>query len=255
MPGDEQQAAERIRHEMDVELLSVKRHQNKLKTGHLIGNRFTIVVVEAVDAGLALAERIATRLNETGLPNFYGEQRFGGDGQNAITGKEILNGKRIRKHWLRKLMLSAFQSQIFNEWLVARIERGWFGEVLEGDVARKEETGGMFTVEDVETDQARFENREIAFTGPIFGKKMRKASGLPGALEEEILAREEVTLEQFSKARVNGTRRRACLFLNDLSFSRQPEGLRFSFSLPKGSYATTVMREFMKTELELPESD
>jgi tRNA pseudouridine13 synthase len=255
MPGDEQQVADRIQAEMDIELLSTKRHLNKLKTGHLIGNRFTIVVVDVEDTALALVERIAEKLNETGLPNFYGEQRFGRDGENATTGKEILKGKRIRKHWLRKLMLSAYQSQMFNEWLVARIERGWFGEILAGDVARKEETGGMFDVEDVDAEQARFKNREISYTGPIFGKKMRKASGLPGELEEAILAGEEVTLEQLRKAKVNGTRRRACLFLDDLTLSPQPEGLSFSFSLPKGSYATTVLREFMKTELELPESD
>ncbi len=255
MPGDEQQVADRIQQEMNVELLSSRRHQNKLRTGHLIGNRFTIVVVDVKDDALAIAERIASQLNESGLPNFYGEQRFGRDGQNATTGREIINGRRVRKHWMRRLMLSAYQSQLFNEWLVARIERGWFGKILEGDVARKEDTGGMFTVEDVEAEQARFENREIAFTGPIFGKKMRKALGMSGDLEEEILAREEVTLEQFSKARVNGTRRRACLFLDDLAFSRHPEGLSFSFSLPKGSYATTLMREFMKTELELPESE
>ncbi|MDA1138330.1 MAG: tRNA pseudouridine(13) synthase TruD [Planctomycetota bacterium] len=255
MPGDEQQVAERIQAEMDVEMFSAKRHLNKLKTGHLIGNRFTILVVNVEDAALGLAERIAAKLNKFGLPNFYGEQRFGRDGENAKTGKEILKGKRLRKHWLRKLMLSAYQSQMFNEWLVARMERGWFGEILAGDVARKEETGGMFDVEDAQTDQARFMDREISYTGPIFGKKMRKASGLPGDLEEAILAGEEVTLEQFRKAKVDGTRRRACLFLADLSLSQQSGGLSFSFSLPKGSYATTVMREFMKTELELPESD
>jgi tRNA pseudouridine13 synthase len=176
------------------------------------------------------------------------------DGDNAARGREALLGRGPRQNWLRRFLLSAYQSHLFNIWLAGRMERGWFESLLEGDVAKKTDTGGIFEVEDVEADRPRFEARQITYTGPIYGAKMRWAGGEPGQWEREVLAGAEVTEDLLKRARLDGSRRPGRLFLSYLDIQPDEQGLVFKFSLPKGSYATTVIREFTKSEPGLTET-
>lgn len=245
--ADENEVAARIEEHMPVDLEWVRRHKNKLKAGHLLGNRFRIVVLNPIEGALDQAEVVVQALRERGLPNFYGPQRFGRQGDNAEQGRQILlTGQGPRKRWLRRLLLRAYQSALFNTWLVSRMERGWFERLLVGDVAKKRDTGGLFEVEDAEAEQPRFDRDDITYTGPIYGYRMWWANGDPGALERQILEDAGVTEEMLQRAHLNGSRRRARLVLEDLEVEVHPEGLLFTFSLPKGSYATTVLREVMK---------
>jgi tRNA pseudouridine13 synthase len=244
---DEAEVARRIEDELPVELGWVRRHRNKIKAGHLLGNRFRIVVLGPEPNALPQAGAVVDALQQRGLPNFYGPQRFGREGDNAERGRQILlTGRGSRKRWLRRLLLRAYQSALFNTWLVARIERGWFQRVLAGDVAKKRDTGGLFEVEQAEMAQIRFEEDEITYTGPIYGSRMWWPTGKPGELEQAVLEQAEVTEEMLDRAHLNGSRRRARLVLEDLAVESHPDGLLFTFSLPKGSYATTVLREVMK---------
>lgn len=246
---EEDSVAQRIEESLPVEVEWVRRHRNKIRAGHLVGNRFRIVVLDPDQPAIDRAEPIAETLKERGLPNFYGPQRFGKYDDNAERGREILlTGKGPRKRWLRRLLLRAYQSALFNTWLVARIDRGWFERVLVGDVAKKLDTGGLFEVEDVEAAGARFEDAEITYTGPIYGSRMWWAAGKPGLLEREILKRAKVTEKMLDREHLSGSRRRARLLLDDLEVNEHPDGLLFSFTLPKGSYATTVLREFVKDD-------
>ena len=245
--ADEAKVARRIEEELPVELAWVRRHRNKIKAGHLLGNRFRILVLGPGTNALPQAEAVVQALRERGLPNFYGPQRFGREGDNAERGREILfTGRGPRKRWLRRLLLRAYQSALFNTWLVWRIERGWFERLLVGDVAKKLDTGGLFEVEDAQAEQPRFERDEITYTGPIYGSRMWWASGEPGDLERAVLEQAGVTEEMLDRAHLNGSRRRARLLLDDLTVEPHPDGLLLTFSLPKGSYATTVLREVMK---------
>ncbi len=248
MPNvDEDEVARRIQEQLPVELDWVRRHRNKLKAGHLLGNRFRIVVLGPEPDALPQAEAIVEALRERGLPNFYGPQRFGREGDNAERGRKILfTGQGPRKRWLRRLLLRAYQSALFNTWLVRRMERGWFQRVLVGDVAKKLDTGGLFEVEDAQAEQPRFERDEITYTGPIYGSRMWWASAEPGELEHKVMERASVTEKMLDRAHLNGSRRRARLLLDDLEVEQHPDGLLFTFSLPKGSYATTVLRDVIK---------
>lgn len=251
---DEATVARRIEDALPVEVVWARRHRNKLKRGHLLGNRFRIVVLGPDAEATPRAEAIAQAVQAGGLPNFYGPQRFGINGDNAKRGREALLGRGPRKRWLRRFLLSAYQSALFNAWLTERIRRGWFGRLLSGDIAKKTDTGGLFEVEDAEVELPRFRRQDITYTGPIYGHRMWWASGEPGELERAVLQAEDVTTEMLRRARLNGSRRRACLFLDDLDIEPHPEGLLFTFTLPKGSYATTVLREFIKIEVTaLPE--
>jgi len=233
-------------------------HNRKLRPGHLLGNRFTITILnpDAEDA-LARAEAIARALEARGFPNFFGEQRFGKYGDNAEQGLAILKHKkrRPRQKWLTKLLISAYQSQLFNDYLTLRIQRGLFDKILLGDVAKKTDTGGMFIVDDVITDQARCDRREITFTGPLFGYKMRQPTADAAALEAEIQAASPVTPAQWRKNRTDGNRRIGRIFLQPIVLKPLPHRLRLSFYLPKGAYATILLREMMKPATPLPKLD
>lgn len=224
------------------ELIAVNRHQNKLKVGHLLGNRFTIILSEphgSLDQALA----IVARLQETGVPNYFGQQRFGRDGDNFAAGLDFLKSGRKPRSWRDKFLLSALQSFVYNFYLSRRIDQGLFLKVVGGDICKKYATGGLFTSEDGEAETARLTAGELSHTGPIFGAKMMKPLGEAAEMERQALAELDLTAEELARAGV-GDRRQNRLLIPDLQISPHEEGLRLSFSLPKGAYATTVLQEF-----------
>jgi tRNA pseudouridine13 synthase len=252
--GIEEEAAARIRTHLPVEVHWAKLHRNKLRPGHLLGNRFRITVSELVCSASEArqrAETIAQRIQIHGLPNFFGPQRFGADGTNARQGLEILQGQRQKQdRWLKRFLLSSVQSYLCNRYLVRRIAVGAFDRLLPGDVAKKHATGGMFDVIDAGAEQPRYLAQDISFTAPIYGPKMWAAKAAAGQLETQVLAESPVTLDALAKAHIEGTRRMGRILLPDLVFEEAPEGLVTLFTLPKGAFATTVMREIMKVDLD-----
>lgn len=234
---------------IDAEIHWAIPHNKKLRPGHLLGNRFTITVLDPTVAdALDRAQAIIAALHQRGLANYFGEQRFGSYGDNAEQGLAILSGKqrRPRQKWLHKLLASAYQSQLFNQYLALRIERSAFDRILAGDLAKKTDTGGMFIVEDVPAEQARFDRQQITFTGPLFGYKMRQPQADAAALEAEILKDCPVTAQQWRSHRVQGNRRAGRLFLGPIDLTPHPRGFILSFFLPKGAYATILLREIIK---------
>ena len=224
-----------------------KYHNNKIRAGHLLGNRFTILITE-VEGSSEEVKSIAERINEIGLPNFYGVQRTGREGENVYQGWLLLKKKkRLGNRWLRKYLLSSYQSYLYNRYLVKRIEKGLFTKILSGDIAKKHETGGLFWVEDLELDQQRFYSKEISFTAPMFGYKMSKPKDESLALEEEILTEMDLDIQEFRAQRVKGTRRIGRV-LPEITVSDHIDGVQLDFSLPKGGFATTLLREFMKNK-------
>jgi tRNA pseudouridine13 synthase len=124
--------------------------------------------------------------------------------------------------------------------------RGEFAALLSGDVAKKTDTGGIFVVEDAAAEQPRLDAGEITYTGPMFGAKMRAAQGPAGEHEAALLDEEGLDQSRLKRAGLAGARRPARLMLGELSLEPAPEGLWLGFALPKGAYATTLLREFTK---------
>ncbi len=205
-----EEAGRRIAASLPVTVNWALFHRNKLRLGHLLGNRFSIVVSGLDISDDLLLERARAIVNEIqvrGLPNYFGPQRLGRDGSNVQQGLAILRGEQKKQdRWLRQFLISAFQSYLCNRYLARRLENDLFDRLLPGDVAKKYATGGLFSVEDLQTEQDRFAAHEISFTAPIYGPKMWQAGGEAGAFEEAILAEAEVTLEDFARVRVEGTR-------------------------------------------------
>jgi tRNA pseudouridine13 synthase len=236
-----------------IRVLRVGRHGNKLKPGHLHGNRFRIFVLDADPAASERLGPILRRLGDAGLPNYYGPQRFGRDGETVRLGLAMLRGERTAGHspFLRKLALSAAQSALFNHCLARRLADGLMRRVLPGDVMAKWPFGGLFVAEDVPREQERFDRRETVHAGPMFGRKTFAAAS-------EAAAREEATLTDAGLTRaaflgfgklLMGTRRHNLIYLDALEASPEADGVRLSFTLPAGSYATVLLREVMKAEV------
>lgn len=234
-----------------VRVLECARHSNKLGIGHLKGNRF-VVKVRAPDADVGVrAAAILDQLVAKGVPNYFGPQRFGRYGSNAIDGYKAAvgaptqGGKR-----LGRFFVSALQSIVFNALLARRIEAGRYEQVVQGDWARKHDTGGTFLVEDAALESVRSRRLEISATLPLFGRKVRLSSADAGRLEEEVLERLGLRWSTFSSRR--GDRRLTRVTLSDVGFGTSEDGFEVAFTLPRGSYATVVLRELMKTEIDAP---
>ena len=239
-----------------LEIVEVSRHTNKLRTGHLTGNRFEIRLVDVEPDALSRAHAILDRLSEQGLPNRFGAQRFGRGGENlrralAWIDEEAETGRSRAAPFEQKLWSSVLQAEAFNRYLTERLRTG-LGRPLAGEVVRLEGTGSSFVVEDPERELPRWKARDIHPTGPIFGPKMRAARGRPLELEEAAIAsvgiRPEARLRLGRHA--HGTRRDLLVWPGDPLVVESGAGaLVLSFFLPAGSYATELVREFTRRDL------
>ena len=236
-----------------LRILEAHRHPHKLRTGHVRANRFVLRVRGACEGAAARAEAILAALAQPpGAPNWYGEQRFGRDGDNAARGKALVTGARAlgRDRRMDRLMVSALQSQLFNDWLVARLADGLYRTVIAGDLLHKR-GGGMFACDDPATDAARLAAGELVVTGPMFGDHMRQPVDGSAAAEREaqILAHHELDRAVFANVRAiaEGTRRDATIEVAEVAIvGVDAQTIDVAFTLPGGAYATTVMREIMK---------
>jgi len=238
---------------LGVEVKWGRLHPRKLRSGHLRGNRFVVTVTD-LDITTEEAEKraglIAEAIRGTGAPNYYGSQRIGARGNNVHMGLRILSGEhREPNRWLRRYLISSYLSYLCNRYIAERVRRNLFTRMLRGDIAKKHGTGGVFWVEDPATEQPRCDEKEISWTAPIFGSKMRAAKADAALLEEEVFRKSGLTTDLLKRHGVEGTRRMGRL-VPDVEVSPHPEGLTLSFDLPAGGYATTILREFMKDDVE-----
>jgi tRNA pseudouridine13 synthase len=244
-----------------IEVLEVTRHQNKLKRGHLEGNRFTIMIRElgcAPEEALERARAIAAAIEARGVANFYGPQRFGLNGQTLRLGLALARRDREgsapvkKKPFLKKLALNSVQSAMFNHALARRIEEGWIDEIRPGDIVQKAPSGATFEVApgEVEEVQGRLEARDVMLTGPMFGPRMRRP-GLAVGEWEHGLWREAGLDDAALELLGPGTRRPYLIRPEGLELSLDGDALRLSFGLTSGAYATVVAREFVKGEADV----
>lgn len=243
-----------------VKVLEAGWHGNKLRLGHLRQNRFILTLRElSVEPELALsrAEAILERLSAEGLPNFYGEQRFGRDQDNAQLGAALLGvgehpqkSRALRDRHLKRLALSALQSEIFNRCLSFRLTQNSWCRASVGDVLRRRDSGGLFTCEDSAQEQTRIDAGELDITGPMPGPKERpQAQGQAREWEDAVLAELGLSREIFAKAGslAEGARRPYRVWLEETGAQLLEDGaLQVRFTLPPGSYATQVLAEVMK---------
>jgi tRNA pseudouridine13 synthase len=234
-------------------------HGHKMKPGHLAGNRFAIAVRDVPEDRVEEAAASLASVAAAGVPNAFGAQRFGREGDNASRALAWLRGKERgpRDPRMQRLLFSALQSAVFNAVLEARVSDGTWMTPLAGDLLKLRSSGGLFLCSDVQTDRPRAEVGEVSPTGPMIGARMRWPEGAPAELERRIAAAmlgENFDLDA-TRRLGEGTRRALRQWVQDLRWEIEPAGaghrgacLRVYFVLPKGAYATTVLSAVFDTD-------
>jgi len=231
-----------------VAVLRRTRHGNKLKMGHLRGNRFRIVLRDSRPEERDAAALLLLDLSRRGVPNGFGEQRFGNRGGNLEKGLQILRGHRpksLPKRILR-LMVASVQSEVFNRVLALRLES--LDTLEDGDVACLHRNGACFVVADAALEQPRCSAFELSPTGPLPGPRALVAEGAQGAREAEVMAELGVDTRDFGAVPhklAPGERRPLRVPLWEPQVDVVDGCLALSFGLPRGSYATAVLREVL----------
>lgn len=229
----------------EIHVVSATWHNRKLQRGALAGNRFRLVLrdvqgdVAAIDARL---QTIAAR----GLPNWFGEQRFGRDGGNVPAALAMFGGRRVRQDQ-RSMLLSAARSALFNRVLAARVEQGNWDRPLEGEVWMLDGSRSVFGPEPMsEVLAERLARFDIHPSGPLWGVGELRSTGEALALESAALADEQALALRAGLEAAGLKQERRSLRLRPELLQHQwlqPDVLEISFALPPGCYATAVLHE------------
>ncbi|MET0050988.1 MAG: tRNA pseudouridine(13) synthase TruD [Candidatus Thiodiazotropha sp.] len=237
-----------------VEVLAAHRHRRKLRRGALQGNRFQLRI-RALNAEPEKLESRLQHLRNTGMPNYFGEQRFGHGYQNLERAAEVFSRHRRRvSRNLRGLIISAVRSQLFNQVLAARIARGDWNKPVPGDYFMLEGSRSGFTDdrEDTERLMLRCEQQDIHPTGPLWGRGRPLINDQAEALEQETLSPFDEWRNGLEHVGLAQERRALRVCLPDLAWSFEPgDELVLKFFLPAGCYATVLLRELI--QIQYPE--
>lgn len=229
----------------EVEVVSSTWHNRKLQRGALAGNRFKLVLREVDGDPQAIDERLQ-QIAVRGIPNWFGEQRFGRDGGNVPAALAMFGGRRMRKDQ-RSLLLSAARSALFNRVLAARVEQGSWDQPLDGEVWMLDGSRSVFGPEawtDVLAERlARF---DIHPSGPLWGAGELRSTDAARELELAAISDEESLALRAGLEAEGLKHERRALRLRPALLQHQwlKEGvLELSFALPPGCYATAVLQE------------
>lgn len=229
-------------------VLEATRHRHKLRTGQLRANRFAIQVRDVDPQAAARARLRLEELARVGLPNRFGPQRFGRDGDNVERARALLAGAALlRDRREARFLLSALQAAVFNEVLSRRplaLDR-----LEAGDLAVVHASGGLFLVDAPEREEPRARRFEVSATGPIFGTRPPAPGGTVAERERDVLCAfgiPDVTRLRLPRGvRLRGSRRPVRVQPEEASVEPHENGLRLRFTLPSGSYATVLVEELL----------
>jgi tRNA pseudouridine13 synthase len=232
----------------DVRVLSVTRHRRKLRRGALKGNRFALTV-RAIQGDLADLHRRLESIADRGVPNYFGEQRFGHGAANLSHAQAMLTGAlQVRDRHKRGIYLSAARSWLFNRVLSCRVEQGSWDQALAGDTMMLAGTHSLFTVAEVDDPiRRRILDMNIHPTGPLWGRGEPPTRLESRQLEEQALAGLELWCQGLERAGLTQERRSLRLRIDGLEWEIDAHGdLYLRFRLPAGGYATSVLRELIE---------
>lgn len=228
-----------------VKVIEVTRHSKKLKRGQLLGNHFCVTLrgLKADRAGLE--NRIET-IASSGVPNYFGPQRFGRGGANLIAAARMFSeNRRVRDRHARGMYLSAARAHLFNQVLKNRVETGSWNRVLPGDLLMFDDSRSRFAATGDEGDaDPRIARLDLHPTGPLWGKGPVETDGQVAELERQVASEHALLRDGLASAGLEADRRALRLAVRDLSYEFvDSDALLLSFTLRAGAYATTVLAE------------
>lgn len=234
-------------------ILSASRHQRKIQRGRLAGNQFELIIrdLTADDPSIDVFEELSHRLKQIqveGVPNGFGEQRFGGN--NIQRARALFAGELKRKPSRVKqgFYLSAARSLIFNQVLSRRIERGDWNALIDGDVAMLDGSRSIFVADAEDADQkARCAAMDLHPTGPMVGVDTEFARTTAGQIEQAVIQQHQDLFDGLVRFGLKAERRSLRMRPEHLEWTfLDTSTLRLHFSLPRGSYATSLLRELIE---------
>ena len=256
-----------------IDILERTYNKAPIKIGHLKGNKFSIILHNIHQQDAKFFNTTAKKMQKLGIPNYYGYQRFGEDSRSYIQGKEIAHSGKKLKGSKEKLLVSAYQSHLYNNWLSSRVQlssiitnndvqtaskklqyplelvkvlakQPQFFKLFIGDLVMPYPHGKYNYVKDMHQSSQAFKSKKISPTGLLSGANVNRAKSDAYYLEE---AYDDTDLSS-----LKGDRRFAWIWPKDVETSYDPDNkeLTVSFYLPKGSYATTFLEEIGKFSLK-----
>jgi len=227
----------------EFKVLASHWHSRKLPRGALAGNRFTLLLRE-VEGERASVEARLQAIAGQGIPNYFGEQRFGRGGDNVDAARRMFAGQRVNKREQRSMYLSAARSELFNAVLGARIDDGSWATGTEGEVWMLDGTHSVFGPEALTGEtRSRAAAQDIHATGPMWGEGELRTRDRAREIEQAALAPYEDLRKGLEAARMKQERRALRVRVQDLAWEWQPDGLLLRFRLGPGAYATEVLAE------------
>lgn len=234
-------------------VLQQKRHNKKLKTGALAKNEFQLTIRHLQHSDTLFSK--LTQIKSMGVPNYFGHQRFGLNGQNIAKAEALLlRGHKERNRFLKGLYFSVARSFLFNHILARRIEKDAWNKALAGDVMQLAGSNSIFTIEKPdETIASRISDFDVSPALPLWGKGEERAKSDALLLQTEALtpflpwcaALEMHDLSRHYRAQI--------LSIQSLAWQSQDSNLILHFDLPAGCYATSVLRElFVPVGMSIP---
>ncbi|RDU70915.1 tRNA pseudouridine(13) synthase TruD [Helicobacter brantae] len=261
----------------NIKILSTTPHANKLRVGHLKGNKFFIRIKKVQKSDLEKIKSVLQKISDFGMPNYFGFQRFGKFGDNYLEGKAIIEGKKkIRDKKLSTFLISSYQSHLFNLWLSQRVQTSLLIQefspkelakalelqslppiqsthsllsqphpfkLLEGELMHHYPYGKLFALSDIKEEAQRFFAKDIVPCGVLSGKK----TTLP--LLDALSYQEEFLDHSIKEI---GSHRFAWVFPQELDYRyiEEKAQLELNFFLPKGSYATILLETLANREIQ-----
>jgi tRNA pseudouridine13 synthase len=227
----------------DLRILESHWHNRKLPRGALAGNRFVILLRDVQGDHGAIETRMEN-IRDHGLPNYFGEQRFGRDGDNVEAARRMFAGQRVKREQ-RSIYLSAARSELFNAVLAARVDAGNWHVGCEGEVWMLDGTHSVFGPEPTTPElQERAARLDIHPTGPLWGTGELRSREQARAIEETAVAPSADLRAGLEKAELKHERRALRVRVADLQWDWPEEtALRLGFTLAPGAYATGLLAE------------
>jgi tRNA pseudouridine13 synthase len=236
-------------------VLEVQPHSRKLRRGALAANRFRLRVRELSGDLTALAARLQT-IAGRGTPNYFGPQRFGRDGANLLRVSDWIESERLpRDRTARSFLLSAARSLAFNAVLGRRVADGNWDRLLPGEIASLSGSSSVFRVSEVDGELARrCREGDIHPSGPMCGAGDMRPEGEAASSEQRVLEMLTPLPERLAGV-VAGERRALVLRPGDLAWSASGKELELGFELPRGAFATSLLREVLSATVPEAEAD
>lgn len=228
-----------------LRVLDAHRHARKLPRGALAGNRF-VLTLRAVEGDRDAIDHRLQAIAARGLPNYFGEQRFGHGGGNLGKALAMFSGRRVRREE-RSLLLSAARSELFNRVLARRVADGSWERGLDGEVWMLDGSRSVFGPQPFDAVlAARLADFDIHPTAPLWGAGELRSAAVAremelAALDDDVSQRLRAGLEA---AGLKQERRATRLRPQALAWDwLEPDVLRLGFGLLPGAYATSVLAE------------